>query len=219
MNEYKIFISVGGTANDKQESFVRAIEERLRSENFLPQTVGRNKFSADSPLKSILDLMNECSGTIIIAMERSYFPSGFEKRGGLMETTIAEVKLPTPWNQIEAAIAYSKGQPIMLIIEEGLKSEGLLEKGYDWYVMWVKTDILSLTTPEFNGVLSSWKNKVEAYQKSKFSNETKKNIIDPASLTVGELIKNLKPSNLWALLVCLAGIIGGAFALGQFFGK
>jgi hypothetical protein len=218
MNEHKIFISVGGTSNDKQENFVRAIEERLRSENLLPNTVGRNKFSADSPLKTVLELMNECSGTIIIALERTYFPSGFEKRGGSKETILEEVKFPTPWNQVEAAIAYSKGLPLMLIIEEGLKSEGLLEKGYDWYVMWVKPDISSLTSPEFNGVLSSWKNKVEAYQQSKFSNE-KKNTIDPASLTVGELINNLKPSNLWAILVALAGIIGGAFALGQFLSK
>lgn len=218
MKEHKIFISVGGTANDKQENFVRTIEERLRSENLIPNTVGRNKFSSDSPLKTILELMNESSGTIIIALERVYFPTGFEKRGGPKEKQLGEIKLPTPWNQIEAAIAYSKGLPLMLIIEEGLKEEGLLEKGHDWYVMWIKPDITSLATPEFNGVLASWKEKVEAYQNNKSASEEKR-IQDPSTLTIGELIKNLKPSSLWTILVGLAGLIGGAFALGQFLNK
>lgn len=43
--------------------------------------------------------------------------------------------------------------------------------------------------------------------------------VDPSTLTIGELIKILKPSNLWAIMVGLAGLISGAFALGQFFAK
>jgi hypothetical protein len=219
MNEHNIFISVGGTANEKQESFVSAIEARLRSENLVPNTVGRNKFSSDSPLKTIIELLDECSGTIIIALERTYFPSGIEKRGGSMETTINEIRIPTPWNQIEAAMAYSKGQPLLLIIEEGLKNEGLIEKGYDWYIMRVKPDISSLATPEFNGVLASWKKKVEDYQSNKQASVLKTQTLDPSALTVGEIIKNLKPAHLWAIIVALAGIISGAFLLGQHFGK
>jgi hypothetical protein len=217
MEQLNVFISVGGTATDEQEIFVSAIEDRLRSENLIPNTVGRNKFSADSPLKTINELMNECSGTIIIALERTYFPTGFEKRGGLKEMKLTETKIATPWNQIEAAMAYSKEQPLLLIIEEGLKSEGLLEKGYDWYIMWVKPDKSSLTTSEFNGVLSSWKNKVEYYQSKKTI--SKKTKYDPAELTVGEILKNLKTSQLWGILVGLVALISGAFALGHLLPK
>ena len=76
---------------------------------------------------------------------------------------------------------YSKGLPLLLIIEERFRSEGLLEKGYDWYVLWVKPDASALTTTEFNGVLSSWKTKVENFKKNKLiSSKTK---IEPADLT------------------------------------
>ncbi|MEI9810933.1 MAG: hypothetical protein WDO16_25330 [Bacteroidota bacterium] len=61
---------------------------------------------------------------------------------------LIDTKYPTPWNQIEAAMAYTKGHPLMLIIEKGLKSEGLLEKGNDWYVLWANPDISVLTTLE-----------------------------------------------------------------------
>lgn len=30
MNELNVFVSVGGTATEQQEAFVRAVEERLR---------------------------------------------------------------------------------------------------------------------------------------------------------------------------------------------
>lgn len=219
MKEHNIFISVGGTANEKQESFVSAIELRLKSENLIPNTVGRNKFSCDSPLKTIVELLDGCSGTIIIALERTYFPTGIEKRGGALESTLSNVKFPTPWNQIEAAMAYSKGLPIMLIIEEGLKNEGLIEQGHDWYILRVKLDNSSLYTPEFNGVLSSWKKKVEDYQYNKQIAALNAKNIDPSTLTIGELVKGLKPSQFWAILVALTGMISGAFLLGQYFGK
>jgi hypothetical protein len=215
MDNQNVFISVGGTANDQQEAFVRSVEERLKSENLVPNTVGRNKFTSDSPLKGIMECMSDCSGTIIIGLERTYLVNGMEKRGGEKEQGLQNVKYPTPWNQIEAAIAYSKGQPLLLVLEEGLKSEGLLEKGYDWYVMWVKPESASLATAEFNGVFADWKKKVEAYSKNRNQAAVKKP--DVSELTIYELIKALKPSNLWAILVALAAIISGAFALGAKF--
>jgi len=39
------------------------------------------------------------------------------------------------------------------------ESEGLLEKGYDWYVQWVTPDSAALNSAEFNGVLADWKHK------------------------------------------------------------
>lgn len=216
MEQNNIFISVGATSTKKQEEFVSAIEDRLRSEGLTPNTVGRNKFTADSPLKAINELMDECNGTVIIALERIYFSSGLEKRGGEKESELKEVKIPTTWNQIESAMAYSKGHPLMIIIEEGLRKEGLLERGFDWYILYLTLEKSSLLTVEFNGVFNSWRNKVEKYKKEK--NQVKKNInID--TLTIGDLIKGLKMSQLWAILVALAGLIAGAFMLGQFFAQ
>lgn len=208
MNELNVFVSVGGTATDAQEAFVRAVEDRLRSEGLVPHTVGRNTFSADAPLKTITELLDKCSGTVVIALERMYFASGIEKRGGSKEASLSEVKLPTPWNQIEAAMAYSRNHPLMVIVESGLKSEGLLERGNDWYVQWVKPEATSLTTAEFNGVFSSWKQKMLVAPKVQKPSKA------PSELTVAELLGGLKPTQLWSVLGALAALIAGAFALG-----
>ncbi len=216
MSSTNIFLSVGGTSNDKQEQFVQAIEQRLRSENLEPKTVGRNSFSSDAPLKAVLNLMDDSAGAIIIALERSYFSSGMEKRGGPNEKTIGEKKIPTPWNHIEASMAYAKGKPLFAIIEEGLAEEGLLETGYDWHVMHVTLTPESLHTPEFNGVLADWKSKLLA-SGSETEEAPKEEQFDPTKLTVGQILKNMKPATLWGVLVFLFGLIAGAFILGQKF--
>ncbi|MBK9999366.1 MAG: hypothetical protein IPO99_20090 [Nitrospira sp.] len=213
MNELNVFVSVGGTATERQEAFVRAVEDRLRSEGMIPHTVGRNTFSADAPLKTVTELLDKCSGTLVIALERSHFASGTEKRGGPKEITLTDVKLPTPWNQIEAAMTYARGLPLMVVVEAGLKSEGLLERGYDWYVQWVQLEASALHSTEFSGVLASWKQKMAQTSKKVFPYKT------ASDLTVAEIIGGLKPTQLWSVLVALATLLAGAFALGgKFFG-
>lgn len=212
MNDLNIFVSVGGTATEKQEIFVRAVEDRLRSEGLIPHTVGRNTFSADAPLKTVTELLDKCSGTVVIALERMYFPQGVDKRGGPKESSLADVKLATPWNQIEAAMAYSRRHPLMVIVEQGIKSEGLLERGNDWYVQSVKPDPAALSTAEFNGVLSSWKQKLTQLPAKAVTTK-------PSSeLTVGELLSGMKPNQLWSFLGAIAALVAGAFALGKLLG-
>lgn len=208
MNELNVFVSVGGTATEEQESFVRAVEDRLRSEGLIPHTVGRNSFGNASPLKTVAEQLDKCSGTVVIALERMYFSDGIEKRGGSKATLVSNVKLATPWNQIEAAMAYSRGHPLMVIIEEGVKKEGLLEQGYDWYVQSVQVDPSVLATPEFNGILSNWKKTLKP------SSGKSSTVKSTGELTIGELIGNMKPSHLWGTLGAVAVIAGGAFTLG-----
>lgn len=209
MTELHVFVSVGGTATEQQEAFVRAVEERLRSEGLIPHTVGRNTFSADAPLKAVTQLLDRCSGTVVIALERTFVASGADKRGGPSELPLQHIKLATPWNQIEAAMAYSRGHPLMVIVERGVKEEGLLERGYDWYVQSLEPSPTALASSEFNGVLASWKAKL-AQPAAKPSAVAR----NPSELTIGELVGSMKPGQLWSLLGTVAALVAGAFAVG-----
>lgn len=208
MEEKLVFVSVGATATAQQESFVRLIEDRLRSESLSPKTVGRNTFSADAPLKAITELMEHCSGIVVIALERSYFPAGLDKRGGPRQVNLADTRLPTPWNHIEAAMAYTKHLPLLVIVEAGLKAEGLLEPGYDWYVQTLPLEATALASNEFNGVLADWKEKVLARE------PRGPQALNPAELSVADLLGALRPVQLWSVAIALAGLLAGAFSLG-----
>ncbi|MGD2078660.1 MAG: hypothetical protein PVH18_09775 [Chloroflexota bacterium] len=160
----KIFLSVGSTSNERQENFVTAVEQHLQANDLVPQTVGRTYFTSQQPLKAIDELMRQCVGTVIIAYERLHIGDGIERRGSPKEKGIRAVNLPTPWNQIEAAMAYSLGHPLLVIVENGIKSEGLLEVGYDWYVQWVDLDPAELLQPSYAGAFADWKRRCEQYQ-------------------------------------------------------
>jgi len=76
-----VYVSVG-VYNAEQEEFVKHVEDRLRVEGLVPQTVGRNVFTADSPFLAVNELMDKCRGVVIIALERLHIESGIEKSGG-----------------------------------------------------------------------------------------------------------------------------------------
>jgi hypothetical protein len=215
--DLRIFVSVGSTSNHRQEAFLSAVEGRLRSEGLIPQTVGRNFFSSDAPLKTVTELMDSCAGAVIIALERKYFPAGVEKRGGPNEVKLSEVKFATPWNQIEAAMAYSRGLPLMVITEVGLWEEGLLDHGNEWYIQSVALDPSSLNSMEFNGVLASWKAKVRERKDLRRINAAQ--VENVADLTIKQLVSGLKPSQLWALLAAVTAFVVALLSVGARFGK
>jgi len=213
MPDTPIFVSVGSTATAAQEAFVRAVEERLRAEGLVPHTVGRNSFSSESPFRAVTELLDRCAGVVVIALERLHIDHGAEKRGGAQEAALADVKLATPWNQIEAALAYSRGYPLLVLVEDGVRTDGLLETGFDWYVQSVRLDPAALATPVFNGVLSSWKAKLKPPM-PRAALAPASVAANPGERSVAQLLGELKPAQLWSVLIAAATLVGGAFALG-----
>lgn len=164
MSAPKVFLSVGRTSNQRQETLVQTIEKFLQANDLIPQTVGRTYFSSKQPLVAIAELMHECAGSIILAYERLHLVEAIEKRGSENEARIELLNLPTVWNQIEATMAYTLGHPLLVVVEEGMKYEGLLERGYDWYVKQVNLEDNLLADVEFQGVFADWKRRVLAFQ-------------------------------------------------------
>jgi hypothetical protein len=209
-----IFVSVGTGLNTEQEAFVGAVEARLRALGLTPHTIGRNAFSADSPLHAVADLMDRCAGAVVIAVERFYFSDGIERRGSLQERPLGAVGLPTPWNQIEAAFAYSRGLPLLVLVDESLRCDGLLEKGNDWCVQKLAINPNSLSSAEFAGVMDDWRDRVSRRLNSVAVGPVSETKVDLANMSVAQLVAALKPAQIWASLVALAGLIGAAFTIG-----
>ena len=132
----------------------------------------------------------------------------------MKEKPLSAVSLPTAWNQVEATMAYSRGLPLLVIVDERVRCDGLLEKGNDWYVQEVTIDPVSLNSPAFNGVLGSWRDRVERHRLARSEPEAAAAKPDIATMSVGQLFAALKPPQLWGALVAVGGALAGAFALG-----
>lgn len=158
----RVFLSVGRVSTPAQERFVEDFEVFLRGRGLTPHTVGRTRFTAGAPLQTIMGDMSTSAGTAILAFERKRVDSGIELGAlGKDDADLSGARYPTVWNQIEAAMAYTLGHPLFVVVEEGLRSEGLLERGYDWWVQSVPIGPEVMEGAEFLGIFADWQKRVE----------------------------------------------------------
>jgi hypothetical protein len=154
-----VFLSVGTPFTGPQEEFVSSVEAYLLKRGLKTQTVGRNNFP-DRPLHGVRQLMKCSAGAVIIAFERIRIENGVEKRGSVDQTKLAEVDVATPWNQIEAAFAYAMNLPLLVMKERSVRSDGLLEGKYDWFVQEGRLTPAFLTSLEFKTRCDRWARQV-----------------------------------------------------------
>jgi hypothetical protein len=154
-----VFLSVGTTFNPQQEAFVKAVEEFALTKGLRTVTVGRNYYP-DKPLLGVREKIKQSAGAIVIALERIRIENGVEKPESQDQSTLSNISVATPWNQVEAAFAYAMGLPLLVMKEKQVKSEGLLDGRYDWYVQEIDVGPGFVTSPEFLARFETWSRRV-----------------------------------------------------------
>jgi hypothetical protein len=137
-----IFLSYPKPSFRRQEEFIARVQEYLRERGFAPRTVGVTDYDLEAPLMTVRRLMLESNGLLTIAFRRTFVETSMERRGtdieGLREKEIKDHWLTSPWAQIEPAMAFQLGLPILIFREEGVHADGVLEQG-----------VVGLYMPEF----------------------------------------------------------------------
>lgn len=219
MTQPKVFISVASAIENRKSDAEAAetIFNTLRNIGLSPRQMNKNEWSYNQPLRAIRRIIEECDGAVVIAFSCYHFPSGseFTKSG---TKPLENLRLPTVWNQVEAAMAYTRGLPLLVIAEHGLKSEGLLENRYDWNVYWTKWEPEDLRSDKFRGWLDSWKQAVleHAQQRSASKQDTQ---VDPSKLTIGQILNSLSVPQIWALCSAVAGLLLAVATAGYRLGR
>ena len=169
-----------------QQKFLDRLEADLKARGLTPQTVGETDFSISAPLSTIRSLMLDCDGLIAIAFRRHYIEKGTEKpksdikKDGeiIKPINLSEQYFTSPWCQIEPAMAFQIGLPVLIFREKGVRAEGILEKGVfgtympevvlpeiDWSKRHAKRECKKklnhyFSSDEYTQVLKSWESKV-----------------------------------------------------------
>jgi hypothetical protein len=201
----KVFISAGAVATPMQQQAIEIVASCLEDAGLSPRRMGVNEWSHDQPLRAIRKVIRECDGIAVIAFERVRFPNGIEhtKQG---DKSLADRRLPTVWNHIEAAIGYANDLPLLVIAENGLGEQGVLESMYDWNVYWTDFSPTDFRSEKFKGWLQSWKAAVLTHAARTLRSSAATDV-DVCKLTVGDLLKRLTLPQLWGLLSALTGLL------------
>lgn len=214
----KVYISIGSAMNAVERAANDAIFHSLGAAGLSPRQMDKNEWSSEQPLRAIKRVIQECSGTVVIAFPRYQFPAGTERKKDGSEKELTNVQMTTVWNQIEAAIAYTIDQPLLVVAEHGLLDDGLLEGRYDWKVFWTDFTPEHLNSEAFIGYLASWKKLVLEREANRASAPAEDAGLDPAKLSVGQLFGRLTVPQAWALIsaivVAAAAVATVAFYAG-----
>jgi hypothetical protein len=105
--------------------------------------------------------------------------------------------------------------PLLVVAENGLKSEGIIENGYDWRVYWTDMNPDVVKSDSFKGFLQSWKKAVDEMSIAKSKKESN---IDLSKVTIGKLLAMMSVPQLWKLVGVLATVLaivaGSSYKLG-----
>ena len=206
-----VYLSAGKPANAEQEAFLQAVERFLRQHDLNPRTPGRTHLANKQPLRAVEQCMRTCKGIVVVAYERLYAPVAIERRGGPEQKGLEEAIVPTVWNQVEGAMAYTLGLPVLILAQKGLRSEALLESKYDWNVQWVDVDAGSLLTQDFVSVFDDWRKEIDVAEQPKTlppaAIPAAPAPVDPGNRTIGQLLKDLKPGQAWKVGLAMFGLL------------
>lgn len=127
-----VFLSCPKPFMKSQEEFLKSVEEELRSHDCEPMTLGRTDYNMDAPLEGIRRLMVGSCGLICLAFRRTHIVSGSDKpNSDLGEDQVDKSNswITSPYCQIEPAMAFQLGLPILIWREKGVQADGLLDRG------------------------------------------------------------------------------------------
>jgi hypothetical protein len=148
-----VFVSKPNGLNNQQNQFWKALEEIMQEREMTIRSIGYSDYSFKSPLRKVQEVMQECEGAVILGFHQKRIRDGEDREGG----SLSDYYLPTPWNHIEAGMAYMLDHPMLIILEKGVLDEGIFDaKSNDSYIMETELNVDWLKSEEFLQPLAEW---------------------------------------------------------------
>ena len=154
-----VFLSISSPWNEAQEIFLKKFRTQLSKRGFEPRTLGVSDYDVQAPLAGCRRLMMECNGLITLAFRRNEIKTGISRPG--KNDDLDGKWLTSAFCQIEPAMAYQLGLPILIFTEDGVLEQGVLERGCLGLYM-PKFDLSSknidhyFRTVEYNDLMDKW---------------------------------------------------------------
>ncbi|KEI01595.1 hypothetical protein IRP63_05180 [Clostridium botulinum] len=124
---YKIpvFLSYAVPYNSLQTKFLETIINKIKCQLIFPRTLGRSDQYTETPIISIKRMMLSNYGCLATAFKRAYIPTAIVKPNSQQEQIINNFWTTSPYLQIEIAMSIQRGFPLMILVEDGVNTDGV----------------------------------------------------------------------------------------------
>ena len=150
-----IFISRPSIISTKYESSYISFEDFLKTKGIILRRLGSSDYSRKAPLVAVMEIIEDCKGAIILGYPQYEVHTEFKKADNVQSKSC--FLNPTPWNQIEAVLAYKKKIPVLIVAQNGIDG-GIFDYGVTGEFV-LKTDLSKSNwykENDFDGIFSEW---------------------------------------------------------------
>ena len=163
-----VFLSYPRPYNDQQTAFIDEVKKHLLDHGFEPRTLGVSDYGFEEPLTQVRRLLLESNGLVAVAFRRYSVEKGEIKTSG---EDISGKYFSSAWCQLEPAMAFQLGLPILIYREKDVIDDGIFEKG----VAGIYLPEFDLSKPiaeyfdseEWKQIVGDWEGCVRAVRKAK----------------------------------------------------
>jgi hypothetical protein len=149
-----VFLSRPNWIADEFQEGLDVFLTQLNNLGLDPRTLGVSDYPSRAPLDEVIAILNECKGAIVLGVPQLEIQTGYLKGIPLKQP----LTLATEWNHIEAALAYAKGLPV-LILNHQTVTRGIFDRGVlNAFVHSVNLGSNAWSMqPAINGAIKQWK--------------------------------------------------------------
>jgi hypothetical protein len=159
----RVFLSVASPFQDDQQNYIDKLKLYFKENGILLDSL--TEWNDHDPLVPVLDQMRNCSGCLVLALERYHVKEGVEKRGSHQEIKIENKSYTSPWLHIETALARSLNLPLIILKDSSLINEGLIHNDkQEWGIVRInQSNIKEIEEYPVKNFILNWINQVKQY--------------------------------------------------------
>jgi uncharacterized protein YjbI with pentapeptide repeats len=120
----RVFLSQSATLTAEQQAIVDRVARLIEEGGAEVIRLRREEYPASGTLAEIRRLMGGCSAVAIVGLSQLQVVRGTLRAGTPEETPVRDASVATPWNQIEAGMAFALDLPI-LVVRSQLGDDGV----------------------------------------------------------------------------------------------
>ncbi len=156
----RIFLSRPTEIASRFEAQCTSFQAYLSRKGYSVCRLGLDQYTLDAPLKGVMDLMKTCRAAIVLGYPQYEITAALSKAASPQQELSAV--FPTPWNQIEATLAFRQRIPVLVVAHQGV-SGGVFDYGVtgehvhttnlgvkDWY-----------KKRDFQGIFQEWQKRIK----------------------------------------------------------